>query len=203
MNLTALLTGGGAPTESDPEQLRILAAARAEFVDHGYRSASVGNIAKRAKVSRPTVNRRFGDKQAIFRAVITSEVVTFFAGIETEVLTLPEPTDRVVAAFVLGVRGTRDNPLVAAIRKFEPELAAGVFLDPNPENREMISSAIAFVLTTERLPFERARAIAEILIRITASLLFAPASSLPIDTDEQTRELARQYFVPIIENAMH
>ncbi|MEG8181779.1 helix-turn-helix domain-containing protein [Nocardia terpenica] len=46
---------GPGPLATDSEQSRLPDAARAEFVEHGFRRTSVGDIARRAKVSCPTV----------------------------------------------------------------------------------------------------------------------------------------------------
>ena len=76
-SMLAQVLSGQAVTE-DPEQSRILDAARAEFVAHGFRRAAVADIARRAKVSRQTLHRRCGDKDEIISAVIVREVLHFF-----------------------------------------------------------------------------------------------------------------------------
>ncbi|MEV6768758.1 TetR/AcrR family transcriptional regulator [Nocardia sp. NPDC051030] len=202
MDLSALLSGAANPPVHGTEKRRILTAARTEFISHGFRRASVGNIAKLAGVSRPTVYRHCGDKEAIFQAVVFDEVVEFFTGIATEILGLPTPAERAVEGFVLGVRGTRANQLFTAIRNFEPEAFTNVFLDPDPANRDFICSAIAMGLATETLSYDRALGIAEIMTRVTASLLVAPTEHVSIETDDAAREVATRYFVPIITSAL-
>ncbi len=49
---------------------RILAAAHEEFCSKGFSGASMDDLAARAAVSKPTLYRYFGDKHALFAAVL-------------------------------------------------------------------------------------------------------------------------------------
>lgn len=184
----------GLPT--DDEQHRLLDAARAEFVEHGFRRTSVGDIARRAKVSRPTIYRRLGDKDDIVRQVVIRDVVAFFISISAQVLTKPTPEEKAIEAFVLGVRECRRHPLVAALQQFEPETLTS-FLTDDVSTLEPVRAAIAMTIASETYPLDAALRAAEMFIRITASLLMLPSELLPIDTDEHARWFARTYFPPI------
>ncbi|MEU0876869.1 TetR/AcrR family transcriptional regulator [Nocardia brasiliensis] len=190
------LFGTGLPA-ADDEQNRLLDAARAEFIEHGFRRTSVGDIAQRAKVSRPTVYRRLGDKDDIVRKVVVREVVSFFVTISAQVLTKPTPEEKAVEAFVLGVRESRRHPLVTALRQFEPETLTS-FLSDNVATMEPVRAAIAMAITGDSLPLDGALRAAEMFIRVSASLLVVPSDSLPIDTDDHARWFAQTYFPPII-----
>ncbi|MBF6061956.1 TetR/AcrR family transcriptional regulator [Nocardia terpenica] len=188
---------GPGPLATDPEQGRLLDAARAEFVEHGFRRTSVGDIARRAKVSRPTVYRRLGDKDDIVRQVVVRDVVSFFVGISGQVLAKSAPADKAVEAFVLGVRESRRHPLVAALRQYEPETLTS-FLVENSGAVEPVRAAIAMAISDDSLPLDAALRAAEMFVRLAASLLMLPTDILPIDTDEHARWFARTYFPPII-----
>lgn len=181
----------------DAEQSRLLDAARAEFIEHGFRRTSVGDIARRAKVSRPTVYRRLGDKDQIVRQVVVREVVSFFVGISGQVLTKETAADKAVEAFVLGVRESRRHPLVAALRQFEPETLTSFLVD-HVASMEPVRAAIAMAITDDSLPLDGALRAAEMFVRVAASLLMVPSEALPIDTDEHARWFAGTYFPPII-----
>lgn len=47
----------------------ILAAARAEFLDNGFRDTSMDRVAERAQVSKRTVYNHFPSKEALFSAI--------------------------------------------------------------------------------------------------------------------------------------
>jgi TetR/AcrR family transcriptional repressor of mexJK operon len=57
----------------DPKEAKIVAAAHAEFLEHGYAGTSMDSIAGRARVSKTTLYTRFSSKDALFAAVIAAE----------------------------------------------------------------------------------------------------------------------------------
>ncbi|NED99680.1 TetR/AcrR family transcriptional regulator [Phytoactinopolyspora halotolerans] len=71
----------------------ILEAARAVFLSKGYAGASMDEIAARAAVSKPTVYKNFGDKQALFAAIITSDISDAEERSQTLVEALPHGED--------------------------------------------------------------------------------------------------------------
>ncbi|WP_378741906.1 TetR/AcrR family transcriptional regulator [Nocardia brasiliensis] len=191
------LFGSGLQPTTDAEQNRLLDAARAEFIEHGFRRTSVGDIARRAKVSRPTVYRRLGDKDDIVRQVVVRDVVAFFLSISGRVLTQATPADKAVEAFVLGVRESRRHPLVAALQQYEPDTLVS-FLTDHLAAMEPVRATVAMAIAGDSLSLEGALRAAEMFIRVTASMLMMPSESLPIDTDEHARWFAKTYFPPII-----
>lgn len=56
-----------------PKALQILQGAREAFLELGYEGTSVDDIARRAGVSKPTLYVHFGDKRAVFTAVVKRE----------------------------------------------------------------------------------------------------------------------------------
>ncbi len=76
----------------------IIAAARAELVDHGYEKTTMDRVAKRAQASKSTLYSWFGDKEGLAAAVITAgsdEVVATIAG-ATDTDTAPDDLEAVV-----------------------------------------------------------------------------------------------------------
>jgi TetR/AcrR family transcriptional regulator len=53
---------------------RILAAALAEFAAHGFAGARVDAIARRAGINKRMLYHYFGDKEALFRAVLRKKI---------------------------------------------------------------------------------------------------------------------------------
>ncbi|SUD47706.1 DNA-binding transcriptional repressor AcrR [Nocardia otitidiscaviarum] len=190
------LFGSGLLT-TDVEQGRLLDAARTEFVEHGFRRTSVGDIARRAEVSRPTIYRRLGDKDEIVRQVVIREVVSFFLTVSSRILAKSSPEEKAIEAFVLGMHEARHHPLMAALRQFEPETLSS-FLSDHLATMEPIRAAVAMALTGESLPLDGALRAADMLIRVSASFLMVPSDSLPIDDDDQARHFARTYLPAII-----
>jgi AcrR family transcriptional regulator len=68
---------GRPPKELEGEvDERILTAARKKFLERGFEGASIDEIATAARAGKPTIYARFGDKRALFKAVVTGDVVS-------------------------------------------------------------------------------------------------------------------------------
>lgn len=61
------------PPPTHPKVEQILDGARAAFIELGFEGTSVDEIARRARVSKPTLYAHLGDKRAIFTAVLRRE----------------------------------------------------------------------------------------------------------------------------------
>lgn len=189
------------PAAEDDERERLLDAARAEFVAHGIRRAAVSDIARRAKVSRQTLNRKCGDKDDMVAAVVTREVLEFFVRLSQAFEANVPVEDQVVELFVAGVRECQHNPMVSAIREYEPERMSFSLLEAEHDNYQMVISALALRLMAASFPAKGAHQAAELITRITVTLLLAPSNSLRTETDEESREFARNYLIPILNAA--
>src|SRR3954464_9921011 len=86
-----------APVGRPPKDLagdvkaRILDAAQKVFLERGYQSASVDEIAQVAPASKPTIYAHFPGKEALFEAVVARVIdgLTNFAGFEPKGGTAP------------------------------------------------------------------------------------------------------------------
>lgn len=67
--------------------------------------------------------------------------------------------------------------------------------EPVSQIRDLLASQRA-----ARLPWDEARRITEVILRITVSLITAPSDLLPVQTEAQARWFARHVFVPLIEH---
>src|SRR5690606_24505968 len=121
----------------DPEsprgkkRLRILEAAIALFVAHGYRKTNIDEIARQAGIAKGTVYLYFATKADILLTAIAREKQRLFAlvdGIFSPDAPARERLQRWVEAAVLMVAG---SPLLARAVSGDPEIiAALVELDP-------------------------------------------------------------------------
>lgn len=192
-------SGQAAP--EDQERERLLDAARAEFVAHGFRRAAVADIAKRAKVSRQTLNRRCGDKDDMVSAVVGREVLQFFLMLAPLLDPGDKVEDQVVEVFVTGMRECRVNPVVAALKEYEAESMSIRLFETEHGNYQLALSVLAMRLMGDGYPEAGAKQAAELIMRITATLLLAPSKVLRADTDDEARNLAVRYFLPVLTAA--
>ena len=56
--------------ENDPTYARLVAAARAEFLNHGFAGATVASIAASAGISKKTVYQYAASKEALMYEVV-------------------------------------------------------------------------------------------------------------------------------------
>ena len=61
------------------KQIKILDAALEVFLRYGFKKATMGDIATKAEMSRPSVYLEFSNKEDVFRAVIVRKMEMFFA----------------------------------------------------------------------------------------------------------------------------
>jgi AcrR family transcriptional regulator len=71
----------------------IMEAATAVFLRHGYRGASMDEIAARAAVSKQTVYKQFADKERLFTEIIGATIDQVGEPFHAEVITLGDADD--------------------------------------------------------------------------------------------------------------
>ena len=91
-------TRAGSPQKRE----RILEAARTLFLTEGYERASVDAISARAEVSKRTVYDYFGDKEAVFSAVVGAANEALLASLQ-DALDAEVTDDRDLGAALLGL----------------------------------------------------------------------------------------------------
>ncbi|MGC7203003.1 TetR/AcrR family transcriptional regulator [Mycobacteroides abscessus] len=196
-----LSSGQSALGDEDEERERLLDAARVEFVAHGFRRAAVADIAKRANVSRQTLNRRCGDKDDMVSAVVGREVLQFFVTLAPLLDPKDNVEDQVVELFVTGMRECRVNPVVAALKEYETEsMSVGLFATEHG-NYQAVLTLLAMRLMGDGYSEAGARQAAELIMRITGTLLLAPSKILRVETDDGARSFAVTYLVPVLRAA--
>ena len=97
---------------------RILTAAESCVQDFGLDRVTVAEIARRARVSRPTVYRRWPDVHGILSAMFTRRVISILRDAPGGAAEREAIVDRSVAA----VARLRHDPLVDAGLRFAPEM---------------------------------------------------------------------------------
>jgi AcrR family transcriptional regulator len=178
-----------APSPADD---RILDAALAEFAAYGTARATMDDIGRRAGVSRITVFRRFGSKDALVERLIVRELERFLAGVERRFDEVDDPAERIVEAFVACVRTGAEHPLVARMARVEPGLAFERLFRGDPAPIDMGRAFVARHLR-EDMPPKRAEAVADVLVRLAATYVLFPQAG-----DERSiRAFARRALVPI------
>lgn len=196
----SLVGDTGGPT--DLVGARILDAAFEQFCLIGIRRSSMEDVARRAKVGRVTIYRRFESKDKLVSALLWRETRTVIAKVQAAVAAVANPEDRFVEGFLAGMRAVRRHPLIVAMLATEPETALPLLTVKASGGLDLARAFMAREIRRARtdlgVPDVDSEQVAEIFARLTHSLVLTPPSCLPLDDDERTREFARRHIVPMV-----
>lgn len=95
-----------------PEGRRALieAAAREVFAEHGYHAASIGEIARRAGITKPTLYDHFPSKQDLHLALLRGQRDELFAYVVARLWSAGTPRERVRSAVDAYFRYVEEHP---------------------------------------------------------------------------------------------
>ncbi len=199
--LETLMSPDRTEIDHDPVRAAIVEAARVELEQVGIRRANIGEVARRAGVSRPTLYRRFADKDALVLAVVSDYVSARFIHVDKMLATLTDPTE-ILAAFTADiVAGLRRNPLLQAMKATEPEELYR-FADVGSTailgvGRALVARCLAHAEGIVATPAE-VDIVAEIIVRLLISVMLMPESIIPLEDDEAVAQFARKYLAPMV-----
>ncbi|MBF6355731.1 helix-turn-helix transcriptional regulator [Nocardia higoensis] len=194
-----------AHSTAGPDVSNIYEATLRVLTERGTQAATMDDIAARTGVSRATLFRRYGGKDALFEAAVAHTLRTFLAEITTTFLTVIDPADRIAEAFVACLR-LRDRLLADS---HDPErnaemlaiLSAG---DPAPIDigHRFISARIRAGQEEGTLPPGNPDLQADAIIRLTMGYLLLPAPGYDLADDDVARDLARRVIAPLITSGI-
>jgi AcrR family transcriptional regulator len=200
MDSSVSLEGQIEPLDLVSEQ--ILDAALEQFQLVGIRRASVEDVARRAGVSRITVYRRFPRKEVLIEAVAMREARRLVAVVDAATSTIDGFADRIVESFVAILRLVREHPLVRQLLAVEPdEMLRTLTVRGGPViaiGTAYVAEQIRRAQETGEVPPYDPKPVAEILARLTQSLLLTPEGVIPVDDEAGERDFARAHLAPLI-----
>lgn len=189
--------------DEDPTRTRVLDAAYEQFCRMGIQRSSMEEVARRAKLSRITLYRKFDTKDALVDQVILREFRRYFTRFLHDITFAETAADRVVLGFVSSLRAIRTNPLIGGLLDTEPTLLAGSIVGSDGRmlaavrqfvtgqlRREQQAGTVSDTLDTEL--------VAEMMVRVSASFLTTPSHIVDLDDDTQLASIARQFLVPML-----
>ncbi len=189
--------------EADDTRTRLLDAAYEQFCRTGIQRSSMEEIARRAKLSRITLYRKFATKDVLVDEVILREFRRYFLQFLEDIAQAETVADRVVAGFVSALRAIRTNRLIGNLLETEPALFAGAIGGDEGRmlaavrrfvagqlHREQHAGTISADLNTDL--------VAEMLVRISASFLTTPSHVVDLDDEDALVSIARQFLVPMV-----
>ncbi|MEU4516427.1 helix-turn-helix domain-containing protein [Nonomuraea wenchangensis] len=190
--------------DTDELRGRILDAAYEQFSRMGIRRSTMEDVARRAKVSRITVYRRFATKDALVEDVVRREFRRYFDQFLIDIERAGTPAERVVLGFVSSLRAIRGNPLIGGLIDVEPDLLVPSMVSDGGRTLAVVRQFVAGQLRREqRAGHVRAdldiELVAELMVRVSASFLAIPSEIVDLDDDAQLASVARRFLVPMLQ----
>jgi len=140
---------------------RILDAAEALFMEHGFEATSLRSITATAGVNLAAVNYHFGSKEELFQAVLTrrldpmnKERVALLNDLERRAAPDPVPCEEILSAMFLPALNLARDP--ARGGKNFLRLLGRAYADPAPFIRRFLSEQYAEMIARFKAAFGRA-----------------------------------------------
>lgn len=189
--------------DTDEATARVLDAAYEQFCRLGLRRSTMEDVARRAGVSRITVYRRFTTKDALVEHVVRREFRRYFDQFLTDIRHAGTAADRVVLGFASSLRAIRGNPLIGGLMEIEPDVLIPSMINDGGRTIATVRRFLAGQLRREQRDGHVSDEVdvdlvAELMVRFSASFLVTPSELVDLDDDEQLRDVARRFLVPML-----
>jgi AcrR family transcriptional regulator len=195
-------------SEDEPDASRgaILDGALAAFLDVGVRRTSMGDVARRSRISPATLYRKFAGKSGLVEAVALREVRRFLADMDDTLEATRraggDAEEQVITLGLSVIDWIRRNRLLRRLLETEPELVLPLLTTQGTPvltlGRTYLRGVLERLQREGVLPKYDPDPIAETLARLALSLALTPESVLPLDDDDAARALFRAHIVPAL-----
>lgn len=190
--------GRGGPTSID----RILDAAQAAFAENGVQSTTMTRIARDAGVSREWLYRQFSNRDAVVIAVAKREVGRFIDGLAVRAFGAADLDTAMVETFVYSVEFLRDHVLLQRVLRTESDVVTGrVLQEGAPIVGVAVRAGAGYLSALGDLHHDEAVTVAEVLVRLVATITLAPSAVLDLHDPEQLRRFAASVVPGVIASA--
>jgi AcrR family transcriptional regulator len=182
----------------------ILDAAVVEFERHGFRRVALDDVARRAKVSRTTIYRRFANKDELVSAVIERENVALFAEIAAELKQAGPQSNVYVEAFTLSIVKFRRHRVLDRMISDEPGLLVDLARQHHAAAIERMADALRVIFPAgfaQRIGGQAVTELADTVLRYALMVLLLP-SAQPLETADDIRAFATRHFLPSLPMAL-
>jgi AcrR family transcriptional regulator len=179
----------------------LFAAAREELQRRAWSEITMADVASAAGVSRQTLYNEFGSRDEFALALVIHEGERFMDGVDAAVREhFDDPRAAVTAAFETFLRTAGEDPLVRIV--ISDDGAGGMLPFVTTQGMPVVQWATARLTATieegwPQAPPEKARLLAESLVRLAISHVTAPGEA-PAVTAAATSEL----LGPFIDEAL-
>lgn len=168
-------------------------------------AATMDDVAARSGMSRATLFRRFGGRDALFEAAVAHTLHDFLTEITSTYLTVTDPTERIAEAFAACLRLRRQLLANNTGAPYNAELLTALTSgDPSPMDigHRFVAARIRAGQAEGTLPPGDPDLQAGAVIRLTLGYLLFPPAGYHLDDETVARDLARRVIAPLVTTPM-
>ncbi|MFY9487806.1 MAG: TetR/AcrR family transcriptional regulator [Solirubrobacterales bacterium] len=182
---------------------RILSVTGQEAERVGPDRIRMGEVAARAGVSRASLYRYFANKDELIQAYTMREFDQLFAQIDEAMAPFDTFEDRLSAAFGYAIPAMRSHPVFISVLDLAERQIMRMTLqsgDVLGHARDLVLERLNRAVREGRIQLDQfdAAVSGELMARFLISLLSTPESIARLDTDQDAREFANRYLLPLI-----
>jgi AcrR family transcriptional regulator len=178
-------------------EMRVLDAAKSCCERWGFEKVTIDDIAAAARVSRATIYRMFpGGKDVLFEALRVRELECFFALLLSRVEGATTLEDLLVRAVVAATQELRADEHLALMLASEPGRTLSQLTVEGLPRIIRFANAFLAPLAEPYLDRERARALIDVLARLTISHFLAPSDVLDLGDEQSARAFVAPFITP-------
>ena len=170
---------------------RILHAAIEAAAIHGIARLTVGDVAKRAGVSRPTLYKHFRSKDDVVAAAVEREADRMVREIVAEDLP-DDPRQALAVGIRAALRVTREHPLLDRLIQTEPESLLPLILQDGGAVSMRVRRTIEDILTQRFEPLD------PVLLRRYADLVTRLIISYAVNAPDDPPELVADVVASVL-----
>ncbi len=174
------------------QSIHIINSALAVFIEHGIKRTRIEDVAQRAGLGRATVYRAFKDKNALVKAVVSSECKKALRVVESEVLRLDTRREQALEGFIQVVLIASRHQLIQQLSDSEPETilplltldGGDLFNAAKARIKQYVEIAQADDETIVNIDPDH---MAELCLRLVQSFVLTPAGSFHRKSEKKLR----------------
>lgn len=153
-------------------------------------------------MGRATLFRRFANREVLLSALALREVRAAIAEVDSQLSRITDPEELLVAPAVAVTRYVRDNRLLQNLLRSDPEEMLPLLTLRGEAVMALGQAYIAGHLMRLRdlgveIDADLVEPLAEVMGRLTLSIVLNPSTVLPIDDEPRLEEMVRRMFAPL------
>ena len=186
---------------TDDLDQRILDAAVDRFQAFGITRTTMQDVARRARIGRATLYRRFAGRDELVRRAVEREMARFVRRVDQQLADVADPAERFVQGFAAVLMAARTDPLLDRLMDVEPgAVLPALTLDAAPILTTCRDYLVAQLRPAQARGDIRSdvdvATVAELLVRLSQSLLVTPSGRIDATDGPALADLARTYLAP-------